>query len=151
MPLISVTRLRVRSAWFLPEFFIYAMRSSRQAQRSPGFLMGRLVNDARRTFWTITVWDDEKSMREYRGTAAHGKAMPKLAKWCDEASVVHWAEQNARIPDITEAHARMQEQGRASRVDHPSPEHLSRRIALPIARGGPMLRPLHKAESASSA
>ena len=138
MPFVSVTRLRIRSWRFMPSFFLYAFRTSRQAQRSPGFLGGALINDKHRTFWTLTVWEDEASMKAYRGAAAHREVMPKLANWCDEASVTHWTQQDSRVPDASEAHRHMVEQGRVSRVNHPSSRHASlsyeapSRPALPL-------------------
>ncbi|WP_299646173.1 hypothetical protein [uncultured Jannaschia sp.] len=47
--------------------------------------------------------------------------MPKLARWCDQASVVHWTADAA--PDWAEAERRMRREGRPSKVRHPSPRH----------------------------
>ena len=41
--LASVTRLRVRSAHFLPAFVWKTFTSRRQVERAPGFLGGRLL------------------------------------------------------------------------------------------------------------
>ena len=47
-------------------------------------------------------------------------ARDQLAEWCDEASVVHWTQETADLPEWHEAHRRMVAEGRASRVRHPS-------------------------------
>ena len=133
MPFVSVTRLRVRSIFFLPQFIVHAMRSSRQAQRAPGFLGGRLMRDSRDAFWTVTVWRDAKAMDAYRTTGAHRAAMPKLLHWCDEASVVHWMQDSNDVPLWIEAHERMVKDGRPSKVNHPSPNHSSHKIPAPRA------------------
>ena len=62
MPLISVTRLRLRSARFLPGFAWHALRSGAQARRAPGFLGMRLLPERPLVFWTVTAWDDLSSM-----------------------------------------------------------------------------------------
>jgi len=131
MPFVSVTRLRVRAIFFLPQFIVYALRSSRQAQRAPGFLGGRLMRDARNAFWTATVWTDAQAMDAYRTTGAHRAAMPRLLEWCDEASVVHWDQDSNSVPTWNEAHGRMVKDGRASKVNHPSPDQLERKIPPP--------------------
>jgi hypothetical protein len=131
MPLISVTRLRIRSARFLPGFFVYAFRSTRQARRTPGNLGAAVFNDSLHTFWTKTAWQDEAAMRAFMRSGPHTLAMPKLAHWCDEASVVHWSQDTAELPAWPEAHRRMQAEGRPSRVRHPSPAHEAFRIAPP--------------------
>jgi len=133
MPFISVTRLRVRSLVYLPQFVVYALRSSRQAQSAPGFLGGRLMRDARNAFWTVTVWSDAKDMDAYRIAGAHRVAMPKLLHWCDEASVAHWTQDSGTVPDWDEAYERMVKEGRPSKVNHPSADHLARRIPPPRA------------------
>jgi hypothetical protein len=131
MTFISATRLRVRSIRFLPGFLYYALISTRQARRAAGNLETISRNDANRTFWTATAWKDESSMRAFMMAAPHRKAMPKLVHWCCEASVVHWMQESPTLPDWQEAHRRMVAEGRPSKVNHPSPDHLAFRIPSP--------------------
>jgi hypothetical protein len=56
MTFISVTRLRVRSYFYLPKFIWYAFKSERQARRAEGFVGGRLMRDKGNAFWTVTAW-----------------------------------------------------------------------------------------------
>src|SRR5579862_796440 len=123
MPLIAVTRLRLCSARFLPGFIFYALRSRIQAKRSPGVLRDVVLNDSDLTYWTCTAWKDESAMRAFMLASPHAQAMRKLAHWCNEASVVHWIQDSAQLPDWIEAHRRMVTEGRRSRVKNPSPEH----------------------------
>ena len=134
MPFVSLTRLRVRSWRFMPAFLWYAFRSSRQAQRTEGFLHGKLIVDAKNTFWTVTAWSSEAAMRAYRVQGPHLAAMGKLANWCDEASVAHWQQESVALPSPEQAHQRMVESGRPSRVNHPSSEQSANRIAKPQVR-----------------
>jgi heme-degrading monooxygenase HmoA len=131
MPLISVTRLRVRTWTFLPQFLWDTIKSVRQVQRSAGFLGGRLLVNARYVFWTMTAWQDEAAMNAYRTGGAHRKAMPKLLNWCDEAAVVHWTQDSAEIPDWRQAQEHMAEKGKLSKVNHPSAVQASQRIPAP--------------------
>jgi hypothetical protein len=135
--IVSVTRLRVRSALLLLPFVFRAFQSQRQVARAPGFVGGRLLIDTKRTFWTLTAWESEKAMRDYRGSGAHKNAMPRLVDWCDEASVVHWTSESAEIPSWSEAVDRMRQQGRASQVAHPSAYHEA--LQFPSPRLRPMI------------
>lgn len=123
MTFVSITRLRIRSLRFMPQFLIHTMWTGRQTKRADGFLDGSLLADRKRTFWTITIWRDQAAMRAYMTSGAHLKAMPKLLGWCDEASVVHWSQGNAVMPDWQEADRRMRMEGRSSKVLNPSPNH----------------------------
>ena len=134
MPLISITRLRVRSWRFLPSFFMYTLRSAKQARSANGNLTLDLLNDRRSTFWTMTSWSTEETMKAFMVGGAHGGAMKKLLEWCDEAAVVHWTQEGAELPSWLEAHARMQRDGRRSKVNHPSPAHIAYEIPAPRAR-----------------
>ena len=131
MALISVTRLRVRALRYMPGFLWYAFRSNGQARRASGNLGVALLNDPHRTFWTCTAWVDEAAMRAFMLAHPHREAMVKLLDWCDEASLVHWTQDNARLPDWHEAHRRLVAEGRRSKVRHPSPAHEAFQIPPP--------------------
>ena len=131
MPFVAVTRLRLRSARYLIPFMIYALLSSRQARRSRGNLGMKLLRDSDQTFWTLTAWQEEEDMRSFMLAGSHGRAMPKLLDWCDEAAVAHWKQDSSELPGWDQAHRRMVEQGRPSKVRFPSSDHLARRIPEP--------------------
>ncbi|HEX8774073.1 MAG TPA: antibiotic biosynthesis monooxygenase [Pyrinomonadaceae bacterium] len=131
MPFISLTRLRVRSWRYMPQFVWHSFKTGRQAERAGGFIGGRLLRERRNAFWTVTVWEDEAAMRAYRNAGAHREAMPRLLDWCDEASVAHWTQDTSEIPGWQELHRRMVDEGRPSKVRHPSPAQESKQIAPP--------------------
>ena len=131
MAFFSVTRLRVRSFFFLPQFLWGAIRSANQAERSAGFLGGKIVRMSRNVFWTVTAWESEAAMNTYRVAGAHLRAMPKLLKWCDEAAVAHWSQDSGEIPSWQEAHRNMVAKGRLTKVNHPSPTQKSNQIPAP--------------------
>jgi hypothetical protein len=132
MPLVSITRLRLRSWRYFPGQLWYALLSSRQAKASPGNLAVKVLREANNTFWTCTVWTDEAAMRAFMMSGAHRQAMPRLVEWCDEASVAHYQQETAEPPTWPEAHRRMQTEGRPSKVRHPSEAH--QRFDIPAPR-----------------
>ena len=134
MPFVSITRLRVRSFRYLPVFFIGSLRSAWQAKNAPGNLAVSLLNDSSLTFWTRTLWRDESAMRAFMLAGAHRRVMPRLLQWCDEAAVAHWVQDSTEPPSWQEAHRRLKEEGRASRVNHPSAAQLAFEIPPPSTR-----------------
>ena len=117
---VSVTRLHLGTLWSFPPFLYYALSSSRQARRSPGFIEGWVSNDAERGAWTATVWDSLESMQAFRNHGMHRKAMPKLLRWCDEAAYVHWEQDSPVAPDQETAYRRLSHEGKLSKLNAPS-------------------------------
>jgi hypothetical protein len=141
MPFVSVTRLRVRSIRFLPSFAFHTTRSLRQVRKASGFKGGGLLPDRSWTYWTLTVWDSQESMRRFMTEGSHRAAMPHLLDWCDEASVVHWEQAEDQVPGWEEADRRMRESGRASKVRFPSAGHATLNYQAPRVTGGAPIRP----------
>jgi hypothetical protein len=132
MPLISITRLRVRALRYLPVFSFNALRAARQAKAASGNLAVSLLADANFAFWTRTLWQNEIAVRAFMVSGAHRKMMPRLPEWCDEASVAHWTQDSLEIPSWLQVHERMQAQGRRSKVNHPS--EAQQRFEIPVPR-----------------
>jgi hypothetical protein len=131
MPFISVTRLRVRSLRYLLPFLWQTFRVARQARHSSHFLGGRVLREAKNTFWTVTAWENEEAMRVFRQQGAHSHVMPKLLEWCDEAAYVHWSQDSREPPDWREAHRRLVLEGELSKVYHPSAAQVAEHIVEP--------------------
>lgn len=77
----------------------HAQRSISQIRSADGCISLALLKDKNRVFWTLTMWEDERSVKAFMTSGSHRKAMPSLADWADEASVVHWHQDHAERPD----------------------------------------------------
>jgi hypothetical protein len=93
------------------------------------------MRETRNAFWTLTAWEGDAAMNAYRTQGAHRDAMPKLLDWCDEASVVHWLQESRELPSWQEAHRRLMQEGRPSKVKYPSTAHLAHEIPTPHGAG----------------
>ena len=128
MALVSITRLRVRSWRFMLPFLIRAWRSAQEAKSAEGNLAVALLRQPHRTYWTRTVWTSEETMKAYMLAGTHRQVMRRLQDWCDEGAVAHWTQESTQPPDWPEVQRRMQSDGRASKVNHPSEDHRAYRI-----------------------
>jgi Domain of unknown function (DUF3291) len=129
--IISVTRLRLRSIRFLPRLWWEIRKMRRALEKAPGFLVGKLLADRHWTFWTMTLWKDMESMRAFRDSGVHAAGMPHLARWCDEAAVVHWETEADRLPGWDEAYRRIRESGRPTPLTFPSEDYKACRYEAP--------------------
>jgi quinol monooxygenase YgiN len=131
MYFVSVTRLRIRKWRYLPAFLYFTLLSRWQARRAAGNLGTSVHRDDHLTFWTITVWQSEQALREFRNRGAHRRAMPRLRDWCDEATYVHWQQASAEPPSLAQACERLVREGIVSRVNQPSADHAARNFPAP--------------------
>jgi hypothetical protein len=118
--LVSVTRLRLRTWWFLLPFAIHAARSQKQAQLTRGCLSVAVRRTQGPAFWTLTAWESEAALKSFMASGPHRIVMPKLQHWCDEAAVAHWMHDENVAPTWHEATVKLQTIGRLPRVLHPS-------------------------------
>jgi len=85
-----------------------------------GLLKGKELIDKQLTFWTITLWEDEASMKGFRGSLAHKNAMQQLPKWCNEASYHHWVQEDNELPSWKTVSEKLFAEGTLSKVRNPS-------------------------------
>lgn len=143
---VSITRLRVRSFWYLPLFMLHAMRTMMQAQRAEGVQGVETRFEKNNVVWTKTVWSDEAAMKQYRGSGAHQVAMRLLAEVCSEAAYARWGQEAPDLPTWDEAHQRILREGKLSKVKHPSPLQAAGKTAPDVMTGGfvPPMPPVFK-------
>ena len=79
-------------------------------------------------------------MKAFMHAGVHGPVMRKLLDWCDEAALVHWTQEHADLPTWAEAHTRIQQDGRRSKVNYPSAAHTAYEIEKPTISGTRALR-----------
>lgn len=128
MPFVSVTRLRVRSIFFLIPFMRANEASVKELKASKGLLKGMELIDRKLTFWTITIWEDEGSMKAFRGSSSHRIAMQHLPKWCNEASYHHWIQEDNEFPTWNTIAERLFTEGKLSKVRNPSNAQISNKF-----------------------
>ncbi|MBE9116498.1 hypothetical protein IQ249_11360 [Lusitaniella coriacea LEGE 07157] len=150
MVFISATRLHLRTRLYIPLFLWHTFLIQRQMRKKPGFLGGKLLADANRVYWTLTVWEEAAAMKHLRDAGAHKRAMSYLQKWVDESSVVHWYQDSPEIPSFAEVHQKMLEDGHFSRLKNPSDKHNRRDIPAPVStRSALALQPYQEGQSRS--
>lgn len=120
MPFVSVTRLRVKSIFYLFSFVRANEASVKELKSSIGLLIGKELMDKKLTFWTITIWEDEESMKRFRGSMSHRIAMQHLPKWCNEASYHHWIQAENECPNWTDISNKLFSEGKLLRLKNPS-------------------------------
>lgn len=134
MPLVAITRLRVRSWRYLPLFFAQTLRAAIRAKGAEGNLAVSVMRDAHKTYWTRTVWSNDQAMRAFLWSHRHRQLLRRLAEWCDEAAVVHWTQESPEAPSWETAHERMLLDGQPARVTHPSETQRAYQIPPPWVR-----------------
>ena len=99
MPVIVITRLRLKDAALTDEFFTDALAAIEQAQKSQGNLGADALADANNAWWSVTAWGERRLMHSYVRTEPHRTIMSHLDRFCDEATFVDWEQDSADLPD----------------------------------------------------
>jgi hypothetical protein len=102
--------------------------SVKELKASKGLLNGKELIDQKLTFWTITLWEDEGSMKAFRGSPSHRTAMQHLPKWCNEASYHHWVQETNELPSWDTIAERLYTEGKLSKVRNPSTAQATNRF-----------------------
>jgi hypothetical protein len=131
MPIIVVTRLRLRDPALVDEFFLAAVGVLEQAKSADGNLGADVLADANNAWWTRTVWRERESMCAFVGTEPHLSTMARLDDWCDEATFADWEQADADLTDWQAAHRRLVANGQVASLTHASDAHHVRAFPPP--------------------
>jgi len=131
MPIVVVTRLRLRDPALLDEFFTAAVTVLEQATNSTGNLGADVLADANNAWWTLTAWQERDSIRAFMSTEPHLSTMARLDDWCDEATFADW-EQASEELDWQTSHRHLVADGQAASLTHASDAHQARAFPPPV-------------------
>jgi hypothetical protein len=132
MPVIVVTRLRLRDPAFFDEFFAQAVAVVEQAKNSQGNLDADVLAEANNTYWTRTAWQERGLMDAFVGGEPHLSTMGRLDDWCDEATFVDWEQVGADLPDWEDSYRRLMAGGQAASLTNATEAHHTRDFPAPV-------------------
>jgi hypothetical protein len=133
MPIMVVTRLRLRDRSLLDEFFTHAAAVLEQAMRSKGNLGADALAEAHDAWWSVTARQDRAQMGAFIGAEPHLSTEALLDHLCDEATFVDWEQDSAELPDWSTSHHHIVTDGQAAELTHASEANATRDFPPPVA------------------
>ena len=131
MPVIVVTRLRLRDQGFLDAFFAAAVALLEQATSSAGNLGANTLAEPSNAWWSCTAWRDRETMRAFVDRIlTEGRA--RLDEWCDEATFGDWEQDSAELPDWQTAYRHLVDRGRSAELTNASGANETRSFPAPV-------------------
>lgn len=74
----------------LPSFFWHTFKSINQSRKAEGLLYSSFDKEGWETYWTLTVWENKESMKEFRNKGNHLKAMKVSRNIADKLETIKW-------------------------------------------------------------
>lgn len=106
--LALATYLELKSGWGLPRFEWHSLRVHRQMSRSPGLIGFSFNGRFPKRYWTVSVWEDGRSLGEFIRTDAHSDAMKATTPLMAKFNTVRWKIDGGDTPPTwQEAFARL--------------------------------------------
>ena len=132
MPVIVVTRLRLKDPALLDEFFTAAVAATEQAQKSDGNLGVDALADAGNAWWSVSAWTGRPPMQAFVDTEPHSGISKHLDHFCDEATFVDWEQDSPDLPDWQTSWRHLTADGKAAQLTHPSDANQTRAFPPPV-------------------
>ena len=86
----SITRIKLKNPLKLFKFFPVVPKIMSQAAKSQGNLSYTGRYKGYLTFWTLTTWEDEKSMMDFVRSGLHLEVMKQTRYYSDDFSTANW-------------------------------------------------------------
>ncbi|WP_175409276.1 DUF3291 domain-containing protein [Streptomyces sp. TRM64462] len=112
---VMASRFEVRSLADVPRFFLKSLAAWRQVTRAPGAYGASLVaRPLKRTFFTLSAWQDRDALYAYARTEPHRGIMKDLRPTMRASTFTFWEATTGDLP-ITwdDAHRRLDAQDAA--------------------------------------
>lgn len=112
--LVMASRLEVGLLKDVPRFFLKSLASWRQVRTAPGAVGATLIaQPLKRTFWTLSAWEDRAALYTYAKAEPHLTIMTSLRAVTKQSTFVLWEVPADQLPiDWADAKNRIAEQQR---------------------------------------
>jgi heme-degrading monooxygenase HmoA len=132
MPVIVVTRLRLKDPALLDEFFTDGVAAIEQAQKSEGNLGTDALAEAHNAWWSVSAWQDRQLMQAFVNSQPHLGITARLDHYCDEATFVDWEQDDPGLPDWQTSWRHLTADGKAAELTDASPANQTRDFPPPV-------------------
>ncbi|MEU6217732.1 DUF3291 domain-containing protein [Streptomyces sp. NPDC047022] len=109
---VMASRLQARSLFDVPRFFLRSLAAWKQVRNAPGAYGASLVaQPLKRTFWTLSAWEDRQALYTYARAEPHRSVMNGLRSATDHSIFTFWQVPAADLPiSWADARRRLAEQ-----------------------------------------
>ena len=132
MPIIAVTRLRLRDPSLLDEFFTHAAAVLEQAMKPNGNSGADALAEAHDAWWSVTAWQQRAQMEAYVNAEPHLSTEALLDHLCDEATFVDWEQESPELPDWPTSWRRLVADGQSAALTNQSEANETRAFPAPV-------------------
>ncbi|WP_405825519.1 DUF3291 domain-containing protein [Streptomyces sp. NBC_01390] len=118
---VMASRLEVRSLKDVPRFFLRSLAAWKQVRSAPGAYGATLIAEPlKRTFWTLSAWEDRQALYTYARTEPHKSVMTGLRSTVSRSVFTFWETPAAGLPlDWSDARDRLAAQERTDADGNP--------------------------------
>ena len=96
---VMASRLELRRLRDVPAFFAAALRIRRQMLGSPGLAgLSLIAEPIRKTFWTLSAWQDQAALRGATGAEPHRGLMKRFRPLMTGSRFVTWTATSVPVP-----------------------------------------------------
>jgi hypothetical protein len=114
--LAMASRFELRRHRDVPAFLVAALRLRRTFRDADGGIgLGLRAQPLRRTFWTLSAWDDQGHLDGFTRHPQHRQVMQRFAPLTADAGFVTWAIPDDTVPTWPDALRRLAEAGAPTR------------------------------------
>lgn len=131
MPHLAMTRLKLKSIFYLLPALIQTEKIARQARESNGFLQGKLLINSDLSLWTATLWDSSENLLAFHRSDPYQHAKQSINKWSSEAVAGYQCIELAELPDWENIRQSLLKVGSFFNLKEASLQHKNRTIASP--------------------
>jgi hypothetical protein len=107
--IITITSIKLKSAWFFFKLSWHGLHISLQCKKSPGFLHIKNTGFGYDHF-TLSAWQREEDMKAFARTGAHLHAMKQSAKLANEIRTYTY--EGEKLPSWKEAKGLLKDNGK---------------------------------------